>query len=151
MKISKLVGAVLVALVAVGLVAPQQAEASSINMDGMGAITSSGGETTFASSAFFVTDSHGPFAPLFGAFATFKPITWTGTGSSAHLVGGPIIGEWVAVGGGTSAQFDFTSLTFAMATAHDLSIIGKGTVFATGSTTLPLRVQRLTLNRTEVL
>jgi hypothetical protein len=138
MKIPKFVWSVFVAFVAVGLVAPQQAEASLINMDGMGVITSSGGETTFApfGGAFVVTQSDGPFGPLFGAFATFKPITWTGTASSAVLVGGPIIEEWVAGNSSGQAQFDLQSLTFAMATAHDLSIIGKGTVFVTGSTTL---------------
>jgi hypothetical protein len=36
MKKSKFIGSVLVALVAVGLVAPQQAEASTIDMDGPG-------------------------------------------------------------------------------------------------------------------
>jgi hypothetical protein len=149
MKISKFVGSVLVALVAVGLVARQQAEASFINMDGIGvSAPPSGGETTFAphpQGTFVVTSVFGPFGPLFGAEATFKPITWTGSGSSAVLVGGPIIGAWVAFNSDGQAQFDLTSLTFAEATPNDLTLTAKGTVFVTGLTTLPPTPATLTI------
>jgi hypothetical protein len=47
MKMSRLVRLVLVAFVPVGLVAPQQAEASEIDMDGTCRVTRTGEETTF--------------------------------------------------------------------------------------------------------
>jgi hypothetical protein len=97
MKISKFVWSVLVAFVAVGLVAPQQAEGftSEADMDGTWRAT----ETTFTPTSPFMASlggATGIFAPLNDVPATFKSITWTGSGDDAVLVGGPISGLWTA-------------------------------------------------------
>jgi len=135
MKISKFVSLVLVASVALGLVAPQQARASVIDLNcmgdamhpcGMAAVTA--GQTTFDPvNPFSVTQADGIFEGLAGN-ATLKQIIWTDSGAKAKLVGGAIMDAWVASLGGVSASFDLNRLTFAEATDTKITIEGMGKV-----------------------
>jgi hypothetical protein len=146
MKISKLVRLILVMFVAVGLVAPQQAQAvpSRISFDVLATITSSGGETTFSPIGGLTTVDivDGVFQDLFGATGPVKSFTWTGSDSSVVLLNAPIIDEWVVSNSSGQARFDLRRLTSVTLTSSDqfinLTIRGKGTVSAvTDSTTLP--------------
>jgi len=135
MKISKFVSLVLVASVALGLVAPQQARASVIDLNcmgdamhpcGMAAVTA--GQTTFDPvNPFSVTQADGIFEGLAGN-ATLKQIIWTDSGAKAKLVGGPIMDAWVTSLGDVSASFDLNRLTFAEAKPDSIKIEGMGKV-----------------------
>jgi hypothetical protein len=104
MKISKFVWSVLIAFVAVGLVAPQQARAvfkstGFVILDGSGDVTppEPGGKfehmltlsqmtcPLIAGTGGRLTGSVQP-----GASAIFKPISWTGIGASTVLKGGQL-------------------------------------------------------------
>jgi hypothetical protein len=144
MKIPKFVWSVFVAFVAVGLVAPQQAEATFIDMLGSGTSgpQNAEGKTTFVPGTFGTFTAGGNFEWLSGpgVTLTFKQITWTGSGLSAKLASGPIIGEWVATNTtGLVARFDLNNLTplfrsaiGTVATETSFVLQGKGTLTLTG-------------------
>jgi hypothetical protein len=130
---------VLVAFVVVGLVAPQQVEASSfVQMEGLTTLTfnSSNGRNTLNLSTAGITSDHatGLFSPLVvgggNDTSSLMPITWTGSGPGTVLVGAPIIQEWTASGGMFTYRFDLKSLTAtSFEPGSDLELTGKGTVF----------------------
>jgi hypothetical protein len=150
---------ILVALVAVGLFAPQQAAAINVGLPAMilegnpGAnVTSSNGNTTFSPddfNPFFLTEAG--FLGQFGINAgccggTLQPITWTGSGPTTVLVNGPIMNAWLVEGTtgkgvAFSFHFDLTELfkNSQVPTTDDpnFSLKGTGTVSGTlGSRTL---------------
>ena len=110
MKTSRFVWSILVALVAVGLVAPQQARA--VNTATFGGMT--------------CTDSSEPFFPsiMLDDAGTFQSISWTGIDPNTILLNAPVMNFWQA--GGLS--FNLLSLRVFTLTEDDFSLSGSGTV-----------------------
>jgi hypothetical protein len=95
MKISKLVWSILVALVAVGLVAPQQAEAVLLRgsfqiVANLGRITTNQVNTLTLVEGPFLFSGDGDFDPFNDGDVTFTDatMTWTGIGHNVNLIDG---------------------------------------------------------------
>jgi hypothetical protein len=133
-KLPKLVSLVVVAFVAVGLIAPRQAEAvpmkpGQITFQGNSSITQSGNENTLTfNNPWLVVAASGIYIGAQGFNATLQPITWTGSGSSAMLVGGTINPQWNVHGPSPSIFWSFAlqSLTSATLNNGNLNLFGEG-------------------------
>jgi hypothetical protein len=140
MKISKFVWSILVALVAVGLVAPQQVAADIILHPLKGCIEFAGsGNVTpqdptaqihalNVNNFLTVAAATGDFTPFTNLQATpvTGPIRWSGSGSSAVLLDAPNgLGPfWDVFGNNSLLIFQLNSLSFAALSSTNLTLIG---------------------------
>lgn len=145
MKISKaIVSVITTGLLSCGVFSPY-AQAVPINgtiaFQGAGTVTPNSpaaGQTTVAfSGPMIVTGGTVDYAGNNGAAATFKNITFSGTGVTAALVGGPIISLWTFTNMGITYSFDLNSLTsgtYTPGNPSSIAISGMGTAHKTGFT-----------------
>ena len=69
-----------------------------------------------------------------GTPATFAPISWTGSGTSAMLTA-PVNPEWTIIFGGSTYQFSLLALSSGTMTSTGVSLTGTGVATVSGATT----------------
>lgn len=101
---------------------------------GTGSGVQTGGINTLTfNNPMIFTFGSGDFSGIPGGTpAAFAPISWTGTGMSATLVGSSSP-EWTIVSGGTTYQFSLLSLTNAGMDASQVFLAGLGVVTLSGA------------------
>ena len=128
----------------------QQAEAvltgaGTIGFSGTGNITQNGGENTLNfNTPLNVSFTIGDYVGAAGSQATVHSITWTGSGASATLVGGPINPLWLTeLDSSHFSRFRLDSLTSVIFDSNSLTLVGEGITLihsAAGFGTPPARI-----------
>jgi len=148
MKLSKTLLAIMAAVASIGLLSSANATTingtigftSAVNFPGGGAgsVTQIGSNTTIHfNNPLSVDFGTLNFNGTQGSNVTFTDFTFSGSGSSATLVGGPVIPLWTfAVAAGTTYSFDLHSLvsaTFGVSQGNNMfDLSGEGIVHITG-------------------
>ncbi|MDQ6626493.1 MAG: VPDSG-CTERM sorting domain-containing protein [Verrucomicrobiota bacterium] len=138
MKLSKTILAVLGTAALMSGMMSQSAQAipinGSIGFNGSGFGTQSGGTSTLTFNNPMTVDiRQGDYTGIpTGTSATFAPISWTGSGTSAVLTSSNSP-EWTIVFGGTTYQFSLLSLTSATLTGGAVSLQGNGIATIAGA------------------